>query len=100
MGFFGFNKKKNMDDFVSVKGASVKILGEGCDKCDNLVKETRMALEELNMETDIEHVTELVEIVKFGVMTTPSLVVDGEVVSKGEQLKKDQVIELLKKVRI
>lgn len=100
MGFFGFNKKKNMDDFVSVKDASVKILGEGCDKCDNLVKETRMALEELNMDTDIEHVTELVEIVKFGVMTTPSLVVDGEVVSKGEQLKKDQVIELLKKVRI
>ena len=61
--------------------AGVKILGGGCAKCNQLEKATIEAL------------------IEYGVMTTPALVVDGKVVSYGKVLKKDEVIELIKKVR-
>ena len=57
------------------------------------------ALGELNMETDVDHVTDFAQIAAYGVMTTPALVVDGKVVSYGKVLKKDEVKELIRKVR-
>ncbi|MEG0894818.1 MAG: metalloregulator ArsR/SmtB family transcription factor [Oscillospiraceae bacterium] len=90
---------KKKDEINSVKGASVKILGEGCDKCSNMFKQTALALEELNMNTDIEHITDLVEIVNYGVLSTPALVVDNKVLSCGNELSKNDIIDLLKKAR-
>ncbi|NLO14772.1 MAG: thioredoxin family protein, partial [Clostridiales bacterium] len=60
---------------------------------------TRAALEQLNMDTAIDHVTDFAQIAAYGVMTTPALVVDGKVVSYGKVLKTDEVVNLLKKVR-
>lgn len=97
MGLFG--KKEVSKKIESVAGASVKILGTGCQKCEELMSETVAALGELGMNTDIEHVTELTEIVKYGVMSTPSLLVDGKVVSMGKVIKKDAIIKILKDVR-
>ena len=51
------------------------------------------------MDTTIEHVRDFEKIAAYGVMTTPALVVDGQVVSYGKVLKKDEVIVILKKVR-
>ena len=51
------------------------------------------------METDVDHVTDFAQIAAYGVMTTPALVVDGKVVSYGKVLKKDEVKELIRKVR-
>ena len=62
-------------------------------------KATVEALKELNMDTTVEHVTDFSLIASYGVMTTPALVVDGKVVSFGKVLKKDEVIEILKKCR-
>lgn len=77
----------------------VKILGGGCDKCNQLEKATIKALSELGMDTTIDHVKDFEKIAAFGVMTTPALVIDGRVVSYGKVLKKDEIIDILKKAR-
>lgn len=81
------------------EGISVKVLGSGCAKCNQLEAATREALAELNMDTAIDHVTDFTLIAAYGVMSTPALVVDGKVVSYGKVLKKDEVLKILKKVR-
>lgn len=80
-------------------GASVKVLGSGCAKCNQLEAATKDALEQLGMDTAIDHVTDFSQIAAYGVMTTPALVVDGKVVSYGKVLKADEVIKILQKVR-
>ena len=75
------------------------MLGAGCAKCNALEAAVRSALEELGMNTTIDHVTDFSQIAAYGVMSTPALVVDGKVVSYGKVLKKDEVIVILKKVR-
>ena len=80
-------------------GSSIKILGSGCAKCNQLEAATKEALQQLNMDTDIEHVTDFSQIASYGVMTTPALVVDGKVVSYGKVLKPEEVVRLLQKAR-
>jgi small redox-active disulfide protein 2 len=61
----------------------IKILGSGCVNCKNLEKLTRTALDELGLTADIEKVTDPGEIVSWGVMSTPALVVDDELAFVG-----------------
>ena len=84
---------------AKVEGASVKVLGTGCAKCNQLEAATKDALEQLGMDTTIDHVTDFSQIAAYGVMTTPALVVDGKVVSYGKALKTDEVVKILQKVR-
>lgn len=86
-------------DTAKSEGAGVKVLGSGCDKCNQLDIVTREALKQLGMDTTIDHVTDFSQIATYGVMTTPALVVDGKVVSYGKVLKVDEVIKILQKVR-
>jgi small redox-active disulfide protein 2 len=79
--------------------SSVKVLGSGCTKCNELEASAKEALAELGMDTSIEHVTDFAEIAAYGVMSTPALVIDGKVVSFGKVLKKNEVVKLLQKVR-
>ena len=79
--------------------AGIKVLGAGCAKCHALEDATKAALAELNMDTTIDHVTDVSQLAAYGVMTTPALVVDGKVVSYGKVLKKDEVKALIQKVR-
>ena len=57
----------------------LQILGTGCSKCKSLTKQVEQAAKELGMEHEIVKVTDLQEIVSFGVMRTPALAVDGQV---------------------
>ena len=84
---------------AKAEGASVKILGSGCAKCNALEAATKAALEQLGMDTAIDHVTDFAQIAAYGVMTTPALVVDGKVVSYGKVLKTEEVVRILQKVR-
>jgi small redox-active disulfide protein 2 len=84
---------------AKAEGASVKALGSGCAKCNQLEAATKAALEQLGMDATIDHVTDFSQIAAYGVMTTPALVVDGKVVSYGKVLKTDEVVEILKTVR-
>jgi small redox-active disulfide protein 2 len=84
---------------AKTEGASVKVLGSGCAKCNALEAATKAALEQLGMDTTIDHVTDFAKIASYGVMTTPALVVDGKVVSYGKVLKTEEVVAILKKAR-
>ncbi len=77
----------------------VKVLGSGCAKCNGLEEAVRAALEELGMDTAIDHVTDFAQIAAYGVMSTPALVVDGKVLSSGRVLKKEEAVALLRKAR-
>ena len=74
----------------------LQILGTGCPKCKKLVANAEAAAEALGIEYEIEKVTDIQEIVKFGVMLTPALVVDGEVKLVGKVSDVEQIKDLLK----
>lgn len=102
MALFNFGKKKTSTsccDSNCNTGESVKVLGSGCSKCNELEKNVIAALKQLNMDTSIEHVTDFTQIAAYGVMSTPALVVDGKVVSYGKVLNKEEVITILQNVR-
>ncbi len=80
-------------------GASVKVLGSGCAKCNQLEAAAKEALKQLGMDTTIDHVTDFSQIAAYGVMSTPALVIDGKVVSYGKVLKTEDVVKILQKVR-
>ena len=84
---------------TKAEGAGVKVLGSGCAKCDALEAATKAALEQLGMDTTIDHITDFTQIAVYGVMTTPALVIDGKVVSYGKVLKTEEVVKILQKVR-
>ena len=84
---------------AKTEGASVKVLGSGCTKCNQLEVATKAALEQLGMDTTIDHVTDFSQIAAYGVMTTPALVVDGKVMSYGKVLKTEEVVKILQKVK-
>lgn len=62
----------------------LQILGTGCPKCQKLAENTRAAAEAAGVDYELEKVTDVNEIMKFGVMMTPALVVDGEVKVAGK----------------
>lgn len=76
---------------------NIKVIGTGCDKCDKLYDNVKEALSQLGMEAELEKVEDLMEIIKLGVMTSPSLMIDGKLVVSGQVASKDAVIKLLQK---
>lgn len=73
----------------------IKILGTGCVNCRNLEANTRTALAELGLTVEIDKVTDPSAIVSWGVMSTPALVIDDEVVLSGRVPTVRQLGELL-----
>lgn len=73
----------------------VKILGSGCTNCVALEKATREAIARLGLDATVEKVTDYPTIAGYGVMSTPALVVDEEVVSAGRVLTPTHIAELL-----
>ena len=73
----------------------IQILGTGCHKCNKLAEIAQKAAQELNIEYNLEKVTDLNDIMEFGVMITPALVVDGEVKIAGKVPKIDKIKEML-----
>lgn len=75
----------------------IQILGPGCPNCQNLEKSAREAAEQLGTEATFEKVTDADQIVEMGVMQTPGLAIDGQVVQSGKVLSTEQVKEILEK---
>lgn len=76
----------------------IQILGTGCAKCNELAANAKEAAVALGVDVDIEKITELTEIMKYGCMTTPGLAINGTLVSQGKLLKPDQIVTLLRPV--
>jgi len=75
----------------------IKILGSGCANCQRLETNTRQALDDIGVEATIEHVTDPADIASWGVMHTPALVDDDEVVISGRVASAAEVTALLTK---
>lgn len=73
----------------------IKILGSGCSNCVRLAKNTEVALKEIGMEAEIVKVTDFKEIMDYGVMSTPALVIDEKLASSGKVLKPKEIIKIL-----
>lgn len=73
----------------------IKILGSGCPNCIKLEKTVKEAVKELKLEAEVGKVTDYAEIVSYGVMSTPALVVDGKVIFSGKVPNLQKVIEYL-----
>ena len=73
----------------------IQILGTGCPKCKKLAENAEAAIKDMGGEYDIEKVTQISEIMKFGVMMTPALAIDGEVKTVGKVLSPDEIKGML-----
>ena len=73
----------------------IKVLGTGCAKCDLLEDSTKKAVDKAGIDATVEKVTDMREIMACGVMTTPALVVDGQVRVAGRVPSVDDLVSLL-----
>ena len=74
----------------------IKILGPGCARCQQLEKLVREAVTEAGVEATVEKVSDFKEIANYGVLTTPGVVVDGQVKSVGKIPKKEEILGWLR----
>ena len=73
----------------------VKILGTGCPTCKRLEKVTRQALDEMGIEATVTKVTDMMDILSYGIPATPGLFIDGEVASYGRVPTKAETASLI-----
>jgi len=78
------------------EGIQIKVLGPGCVQCDRLEQELMQVMAETGIIADIEHVRDIKEIGRYGVMGTPALLINGQVKSVGKVPPKSKIIEWLK----
>ncbi|TAL70534.1 MAG: thioredoxin family protein [Bacteroidetes bacterium] len=74
---------------------NIKILGTGCAKCISLEKKVREIVSNYKYDATVEKITELEEIMKYGIMMTPGLVINNKVVSYGTIPKDNQIVQWL-----
>jgi small redox-active disulfide protein 2 len=74
----------------------IQILGTGCAKCNALTMATEKAAQALGLQYELEKITDLQRIMSFGIMTTPALVVDGQVKVSGKVPSLDELKSILK----
>lgn len=77
---------------------NIKVIGAGCEKCGKLYDNVMEAVQETGCAAEVEKVDDLLEIVKLGVMSAPSLMIDGKLVVAGRTAKKDEIVKILKKI--
>ena len=75
----------------------IKILGTGCSKCKTLEEITRKVVKDNGIDAKVTKVEDIVEIMKYNIMTTPALVIDGKVVVKGRVPSEEEIKQLLTK---
>ena len=80
------------------KDLEIKVLGPGCAQCNRLEKEIIEVMVEMNLAADLEHVTDIKEIGKYGVMGTPALIINDKVMSVGRVPLRAKIKEWLKAV--
>lgn len=73
----------------------IKILGSGCPKCKTLEEMTRKVVRENGLDATIIKVDDIMDIMKFNILTTPALVVDGKILIKGRIPSEDEIRQLL-----
>ncbi len=75
----------------------IKVLGTGCTKCKSLEQATREAIAKTGVDANVTKVEDILEIMQYGIMSTPALVVDGQIVVKGRVPSVDEISKILTK---
>ena len=75
---------------------NIKILGTGCSRCKVFIGLVEEVVTENHIEASIGKVEDISEILEYNVMSTPALVIDGVVRSKGRILSKNEILEVIK----
>jgi small redox-active disulfide protein 2 len=75
----------------------IKVLGPGCARCQTTENNVKKAVAESCLDVQVDKVTDLMEIARYGVLGTPAVVVDGEVKSVGKIPGKDEIMTWIKK---
>lgn len=88
------NKKPPLGGW-GLSNMGIKVLGPGCPKCKTLEKATLEAVAESGVDATVTKVEDIVEIMNYGVMSTPALVINGKVVVKGRVPSKDEIKKLI-----
>lgn len=96
MGLFE-KKQENEAEVKAGNVLTIKVMGSGCKNCRMLLQNTRDAVSAMNLPAEIEYITDMQEIAKYGVMSMPALVVGEQVVSMGKVLKASEIQKLLNK---
>jgi small redox-active disulfide protein 2 len=73
----------------------IQILGTGCAKCKQLTANAEAAIQGLGIDAAVEKVSDIKEIMAFGVMSTPAIAVDGKVLSSGKVLSPEEIKKLI-----
>ena len=74
---------------------NIQVLGTGCPKCKTLEKAVRDIVAQNNIDATVSKVDDIMEIMKFNIMTTPALVIDGKVVVKGRVPSMDELKQII-----
>lgn len=77
----------------------IKVLGTGCANCKKTKALAKEVVTELNLDAQIEEVTDIADIMAYGVMSTPAIVVDEKVVGSGGVPSHDQMVNLLQEAQ-
>ena len=83
----------------TLEGIQIKVLGPGCVQCDRLEQELMLVMAKTGILADIEHVRDIKEIGRYGVMGTPALLINGQVKSVGKVPPKNKLKEWLKEAQ-
>ena len=110
MALFHFKKKDNPSapacacndgkapsETAAGKPCCIKVLGAGCQTCHAQYEYARAAVASLGLDAEVAYVTDMAEVMTYGVMSLPALVVNDKVVSMGNLLKAAEVVTLLQK---
>ncbi|HAV11507.1 MAG TPA: thioredoxin family protein [Candidatus Moranbacteria bacterium] len=76
---------------------NIKILGIGCPNCQKLERNVRQAIEELKIEAEVEKVTDIPEMMGYGLMQMPGLVINGKLEMSGRVFETEEIKEFLSK---
>jgi len=79
------------------KTMKIQVLGSGCPTCKKLFELTKQAVEELDLKTEVEYITDIQKIVEMGVMSSPVLAIDGKPVITGFLPDVEKIKETIKK---
>lgn len=75
---------------------TIKVLGPGCPKCKTTYNNTLEAIKQSGIEADVEKIEDIMEMIKYNILVTPVLMIDGEAKVKGRVANVNEIIELLK----
>ena len=113
---FGFGKKKEQQETAQcacsctsggeAAGVSaaksteeiccIKVLGAGCRSCHEMYENAKKAVAELGLGIEVEYITDMEQVMAYGVMSMPALVVNEKVVSMGKVLKPEDILKLIR----